>query len=74
MTGRCLAATLPAKFACGFAVPKAKTAKNLILASRDLDSVKAASEVLLYPAEYTIRAEALIEARRLVGGVVLEQV
>ncbi len=53
---------------------KAKTAKNLILASRDLDSVKAASEVLLYPAEYTIRAEALIEARRLVGGVVLEQV
>jgi hypothetical protein len=36
--------------------------------------VKAASEVLLYPAEYAIRANALMQARRLVGGVVLEKV
>lgn len=53
----------------------AKAAKELIMASRDLDSVKkCADDVLLYPAEYTVRAESLIEARRLVGGVVLEQV
>ena len=53
---------------------KAASAISLIEASRNLDSVKAASEVLLYPAEYTIRANALMQARRLVGGVVLEKV
>jgi len=52
----------------------AKAAVNLIEASRNLDSVKAASDVILYPSEYGIRANALIAARRLVGGVVLEQV
>ena len=52
----------------------AEHAVKLIEATRNLDSVKAASEVLLYPSEYTIRANALIQARRLVGGVVLEKV
>ena len=52
----------------------AQSAIRLITASRNLDSVKAASEVLLYPAEYAIRANALMQARRLVGGVVLEKV
>lgn len=51
----------------------AQNAINLIMASRNLDSLKAASETLLYPSEYTVRANALIEARRLVGGVVLEK-
>lgn len=52
----------------------AKNAIGLIEASRNLDSVEAASKTLLYPSEYTVRANALIEARRLVGGVVLEKV
>ena len=51
----------------------AKNAIGLIEASRNLDSVAAASETLLYPSEYTVRANALIEARRLVGGVELEK-
>ena len=50
----------------------AQHAIKLIEYSRNLDSVKASSDKLLYPAEYTIRANALVEARRLVGGVVLE--
>ncbi len=53
---------------------KAAAAIRLIEYSRNLDSVKEASEILLYPSEYGIRANALMEARRLVGGVVLEQV
>lgn len=48
-------------------------AKTLIEKSRDVESIKQSSDKLLYPAEYTIRANMLIEARRLVGGVVLEQ-
>lgn len=51
----------------------AANAKTLINKSRNLDSIKNASDKILYPAEYTIRANMLIEARRLVGGVVLEQ-
>ncbi len=49
-------------------------AKILIEKSRNLDSVALSSDKVLYPAEYTIRANMLIEARRLVGGVVLETV
>ena len=48
-------------------------AKTLIEKSRNLDSVALSSEKILYPSEYTIRANMLIEARRLVGGVVLEK-
>jgi len=52
----------------------AEHAKNLIKYSRDLSSVGASSDKILYPSEYTVRANAMIEARRLVGGVVLEVV
>ena len=48
-------------------------AKTLIEKSGNLDSVALSSEKILYPSEYTIRANMLIEARRLVGGVVLEK-
>ena len=51
----------------------AKHAKVLIEKSRNLDSVALSSDKILYPVEYTIRANMLIEARRLVGGVVLER-
>ncbi len=51
----------------------AQHAKVLIEKSRNLDSISLSSDKILYPAEYTIRANMLIEARRLVGGVVLEQ-
>lgn len=51
----------------------AKHAKVLIEKSRNLDSVSMSSDKILYPAEYTIRANMLIEARRLVGGVILER-
>lgn len=45
----------------------------LIAASRNLESVEAAGNIL-YPAEYAVRANALIAARRLVGGVEIETV
>lgn len=51
----------------------AANAKTLIMKSKNLDSIANASDKILYPAEYAIRANMLIEARRLVGGVVLEQ-
>ena len=51
----------------------ATQAKTLIERSRNLDSVALSSDKILYPSEYTIRANMLIEARRLVGGVVLEK-
>lgn len=49
---------------------KAKLAKELILRSRDTTSVPPGTKVL-YPSEYEVRAEALILARQLVGGVVV---
>ena len=51
-----------------------KLAVEMIKQSRNLDSIKAAGDKILYPAEYTVRANALVEARRLVGGVKLEDV
>ncbi|HDS06550.1 MAG TPA: hypothetical protein ENO05_02890 [Bacteroides sp.] len=51
----------------------AETASKLIQASQNTESVKSASERLLYPSEYTIRAEALIKARKLVGGIEIEK-
>jgi len=42
--------------------------------SRYYDDIAASDVKVLYPAEYTIRAEALAEARRLVGGVKIEDV
>lgn len=52
----------------------ARQAINLIEKSRDLSSIEKCDKNLLYPSEYKVRADALVEARRLVGGVVLEQV
>ena len=45
-------------------------AKELILRSRDTSGVDPAARVL-YPSEYEVRADALIQARQLVGGVVV---
>jgi alpha-amylase/alpha-mannosidase (GH57 family) len=55
-------------------VIQAQKAKALIKKSQNTDSVKAASDKLLYPSEYTIRAEALVEARGLIGGIEIEKV
>ena len=52
---------------------KAAMATKLIVTSRDVESIKADRKVL-QPAEYTVRAEAMIAARRLVGGVEIEVV
>ncbi len=45
----------------------------LIKKSRDFDAIKNSGEKILYPSEYTIRAEMLVEARRLIGGVEIEK-
>ncbi len=46
--------------------------KNLLIKSRDLTSIEQSGSHVLFSEEYRIRAELLVEARRLVGGVVLE--
>ena len=48
----------------------ASRAKVLIQRSQSVDSLQ--SFTVLYPSEYTLRAEALVEARRLVGGIHIE--
>ncbi len=53
---------------------KALKAKEMVEKSRYYDDIAASDVKVLYPAEYTIRAEALAEARRLVGGVKIEDV
>jgi len=52
----------------------ARRAIALIETSRDTSTVTRAKTKILYPSEYTVRAEALVEARRLVGGVLIEKV
>lgn len=52
---------------------KAAYAKELIATSRDLRSVEGTGGKVLYANDYTVRAEAMVEARRLVGGVTIEQ-
>ena len=52
---------------------RARCALTLLEKSRDLRSIQAAGVNILYADEYRVRAEALVEARRLVGGVVLEK-
>ncbi|MHB8996580.1 MAG: hypothetical protein ACYC63_15145 [Armatimonadota bacterium] len=52
---------------------RSQRAKTLIETSRNFESLKATGP-LLYPSDYAIRAEALAEARRLVGGVEIEVV
>jgi hypothetical protein len=50
---------------------KAARAQMLIQRSQSVDSLQ--FQTVLYPSEYRLRAEALIEARRLVGGVCIEK-
>jgi hypothetical protein len=52
----------------------AANAEALIERSRDADSIAASGAKILAASEYAIRAELLVEARRLVGGVELEKV
>ena len=49
----------------------AAMAATLIKKSQDLSSINPMDKVLL-PSEYTVRAEMMVEARRLVGGVAIE--
>jgi len=51
-----------------------RRALQMIAASRDVSSLQASGIKLLFPAEYTIRAESLIQARQLVGGIEIERV
>ena len=48
-------------------------AKAMIERSKDYRSITDSGVRILYPAEYTIRTEALVEARKLVGGVEIEK-
>jgi hypothetical protein len=53
---------------------KGRLAKGMIEKSRDCSSIAGSGSGVLYPAEYTVRAEALVEARRVVGGIEIEKV
>jgi len=61
--------------ASGSAEEKARAARarSLCLKSQDISSVRDSGIRILYPSEYRVRAEALMEARRLVGGVLIER-
>jgi len=41
--------------------------------SQDTRSIERSAACVLYPAEYKVRAESLVAARRLVGGVDIEK-
>ena len=47
-------------------------AKTLIQTARNLASIKAVKKIL-YPSDYQVRADAMVEARRAVGGVEIEK-
>jgi hypothetical protein len=51
---------------------RAAQAKLLVQKSQDVSSLRSSGQVL-YPSDYRIRAEALVEARRLVDGVRIER-
>lgn len=51
-----------------------RRAKQMIDTSRCVDGLKASQVKVLFPAEYAIRAQSLIEARHLVGGIEIERV
>jgi len=53
-------------------VNNARLAEALVTRSQDVNSIAQSGGKLLYPSEYRIRADALVEARRLVGGIVIE--
>jgi len=54
-------------------VEKAKKAILLIKKSMDFSSIDD-EEKILYPSEYKIRAEMIVEARKLVGGIEIEKI
>jgi hypothetical protein len=64
---RLIASGSPAEKSAG------ERAKTLILTARNLDSIKAVKKIL-YPSDYQVRADAMVEARRAVGGVEIEKV
>jgi len=49
-------------------------ARELVDRSRDMTSLEQADSKILYPSEYKARADLVVDARRLVGGVKLEDV
>jgi len=51
-----------------------RRALDMINTSRNMDSLKTSRAKVLFPAEYTIRAQSLIDARSLVGGIEIEKV
>ena len=55
------------------AIVQAEEAVILIETSKNLGSICKSSKVL-HPPDYTVRAEAMVRARRLVGGVEIEVV
>jgi len=55
-------------------VERARRARALIAQSREVSALRDPALRVLYPSEYATRAEALVEARRLVGGVLIEKV
>ncbi len=46
----------------------------MIDTSRDVRNLEASGVKVLFPAEYKVRAQSLIEARRLIGGIEIEHV
>jgi hypothetical protein len=52
----------------------AAKAANLITRSQNVATLQASGQTVLYPSEYATRADAMVEARRLVGGVLIEKV
>jgi hypothetical protein len=59
--------------ATGSADEKAKAARARMLIQRSQAVDSLGSRTVLYPSDYSLRAEALVEARRLVGGVHIEK-
>ena len=52
---------------------RAAKARSLVRISQEVRSVQRNPVKILYPSEYRVRADALAEARRLVGGVTIEK-
>ncbi len=60
--------------ASGVAADRAagQRAQTLILTARNLGSIRSVKKIL-YPSDYQVRADAMVEARRAVGGVEIEK-
>jgi alpha-amylase/alpha-mannosidase (GH57 family) len=52
---------------------KARRAAILVAKTRDVRAIRASKTPFLQPSEYRVRADSLVEARRLVGGVLIEK-